>query len=304
MLESTRFLELDCIRLQNESISLLVTRSVGPRIIALQYRGGENLFAQLPEAQLDCPGHRPLILWGGHRLWHAPEVRRRTYLPDDDPVTIAEIEGGLLVTQPTEQATGIQKSIEVRLPDESATVVVDHILTNQGLWPVECAPWAITQLRPGGVAILPQPTAPADPDGLLHNRQIALWTYTDINDPNLSLGNRYIFVSAAMEAGALKIGFPNPKGWLGYHIDKILFVKKAAYQRDAFYYDGGSSSECYCNPETIELETLGPRVRIGPGQSVNHQEVWQVFGDSQFSPTEESADELAARLKLSDDEHS
>lgn len=299
MFESTRFLDLDCVRLQNESISLLVTRSVGPRIIALQYRGGENLFAQLPEAQLDCPGHRSLILWGGHRLWHAPEVRRRTYLPDDDPVSIAPIEGGLVVTQPTEPATGIQKSIEVRLPDESATVMVNHILTNQGLWPVECAPWAITQLRPGGVAILPQPTSPADPDGLLPNRQIALWAYTDINNPNLTWGNRFIFVTAAMQAGALKIGFPNPHGWLAYYVDKTLFMKKAAYQPDAFYYDGGSSSQCYCNPEFLELETLGPRVVVQPGESVSHQETWQVFGDIQFVPVEEAADELAARLSLS-----
>ncbi|MCB0172264.1 MAG: hypothetical protein KDJ97_17075 [Anaerolineae bacterium] len=297
-METTTFLDLDCIRLKNDALELLVTQSAGPRIIYLSRPGGDNLLAELPGVTLDCPDADPLTLWGGHRLWHAPELRRRTYLPDNQPLTVTEIDHGLEVVQPIETQTGIQKSLRIRLTDQAATVIIDHTLTNHGMWPVELAPWAITQLKPGGTAILPQFTANADADGLLPNRRVALWPYTDIRSPHIEWGNRYIFIHANMTADALKIGFPNPDGWLAYHIDNVLFVKQAAYHPDADYLDFGSSSECYCRTEFIELETLGPRTTLGLGQSVTHRETWQLHAGVSFEPSEDAAQALAERLGL------
>ena len=299
MLEIVSFLDLECVRLANQSLSLLVTRTVGPRIIALQLTGEKNLFAELPDVKLDCPGRGPLTLWGGHRLWHAPEEARRTYLPDDRPPAITQIENGLMVTQLVEEETGIQKSMAITLPEDRATVIVDHTLKNQGSWPVELAPWAITQVKPGGVAILPQRSVPSDPAGLLPNRQVALWPYTDMNSPHITWGNRFIFISATMSAGALKIGLPNPEGWLAYYSNRTLFVKEAPYDPQATYFDHGSSSECYCNDRFLELETLGPRTTVAPGEEATHREVWHVYGEVNFSPTEAEMLALVAELGLS-----
>jgi hypothetical protein len=272
----TRFAGCECVRLENEALALWLTRSVGPRILGLALPGGENLFAELPDDTVDCPGVGLFSFRGGHRLWYAPEDPRRTYLPDDDPLALTEIENGLRVTQPIEASTGIQKSLTVTLPGPEARVVVDHTLLNQGHSPVELAPWAITQLKPGGVAVLPQARALADEYGLLPNRHIVLWPYTQIDSPHITWGDRYLLVEATMQAGALKIGFPNPVGWLAYIVDGTLFVKRAAYQADADYFDRGSSSECYCNPRFLELETLGPRITLAPGESVSHRETWMV----------------------------
>ncbi|MCI0394152.1 MAG: DUF4380 domain-containing protein [Chloroflexi bacterium] len=298
MLAATRFLGLECVRLENNALSLLITQSVGPRIVALQPAGGGNLFAEVPELTLECPDVGRFHFWGGHRLWHAPEVSHRTYLPDDRLVTITEIDHGLQVIQLTEPQTGLQKSLHIRLPDDSATAVVDHTLTNHNLWPIESAPWAITQLKPGGVAILPQPTAPADPEGVRPNRNLVLWPYTDVNSPHIQWGNQAILVTADMLSGALKLGFPDPAGWLAYHRGKTLFVKKSRFQPGAVYYDLGSSSQCYCNPSFLELETLAPRTTIAPGQSVTHREVWEVYQDVTLAPTEVAALEMAARFSL------
>jgi hypothetical protein len=233
----------------------------------------------LPDDTVECPGVGQFSFRGGHRLWYAPEDPRRTYLPDDDPLTVEEIEDGLRVTQPVEASTGIQKSVTVTLPGSDARVVVDHTLHNRGRSAVELAPWAITQLKPGGVAVLPQATAPADEYGVLPNRHIALWPYTQIGSPHITWGDRYLLVEAAMQDGALKIGFPNPVGWLAYAVDDTLFVKSVEYWPDATYFDGGSSSECYCNPRFLELETLGPRTKLAPGESVSHRETWAVRPD-------------------------
>lgn len=295
---TVKFMNLECVQLKNDAVELLITQSVGPRIIRLGFSGGDNLLAELPEVALDCPGSGQMHVYGGHRLWHSPEVKARTYLPDDDPVSITPVAAGVQVVQPTEAKTGIRKSMRVTLPDNSATVVIDHTLKNEGLWPVELAPWGITQVKPGGVGILPQAVGNADPDGVLANRRLALWPYTDVQSSHIQWGNHFIFIHANMQQDALKVGFPNPAGWLAYYVDGTLFVKQANYLAGAEYPDFGSSTECYCRREFIELETLGPLVSLAPGEETTHRETWRLFAGVEFSPAEDAVQSLVERLGL------
>jgi hypothetical protein len=272
----TQFAGYDCLKLDNGALALWLTRGLGPRIIGLALAGGESLFAVLPDDKVECPGAGIFSFRGGHRLWYAPEDLRRTYLPDDVPPNIQQVPAGLVVTQPVEAPTGIQKSMTITLPGADAHVQVTHRLHNRGPAPVDLAPWAITQLRPGGVALLPQATAPADEHGLLPNHHLVLWPYTRLDSPHVTWGDGYLAIEAAMPEGAFKVGFPNPAGWLAYAVDDCLFVKRATYQAGAEYFDRGSSSECYCNPRFLELETLGPRATLAPGQEVSHDETWTI----------------------------
>jgi hypothetical protein len=139
---------------------------------------------------------------------------------------------------------------------------------------------------------------PADAYGLLPNRHIVLWPYTQISSPHITWGDRYLFVAATMRDGALKIGFPNPAGWLAYTLGDALFVKHAAYRPDAAYFDRGSSSECYCNPRFLELETLGPRARLAPGESLGHRETWTIYAGVSLRPDEATMQALAEKLGL------
>ena len=53
--------------------------------------------------------------------------------------------------------TGLQKSMEIRLQGDAPQVVITHRLSNQGLWPVTCAPWAIDAIktwRSGNIAAI------------------------------------------------------------------------------------------------------------------------------------------------------
>jgi len=301
MLNSTRFLGLDCVQLENAALSLLVTRSTGPRLLRLRLHGQESPFAKVPDFTLEHPEGGRFRAWGGHRLWHAPEMARRTYVPDDAPPEIQETAGGLIVTQITEATTGLQKSLRITLPGDGPVVVVDHILTNRGLWPVRSAPWAITQLKPGGVAILPQGAGSANAGGLLPNRQLALWHYTDVRSPHLEWGNDHILVHATLRSGALKIGFPNPRGWLAYLRGDSLLVKRARFEAGREYFDLGSSSECYCNERFLELETLGPAGTILPEGSVCHREVWQLYGKVSFTPGEGAVPALVETYGLDEE---
>jgi hypothetical protein len=283
------FLGLPCVELANESLSLLVTESVGPRILSLRVHGGENLFAEIPDFTLHSPDTGKLRLWGGHRLWVAPEVPRTTWRPDDQPVIVRTTRRGLEITGPTDDLTGLEKSLEIELqqtPRAAGIVVVDHTLRNRGSQPVSGAPWAITQFKTGGFAILYHKRTPQDELGLQSDREISLWPYTDIRSPCIEWGNEYTFVHARMTSGALKLGFP--KGLLGYHRKRTLFIKTAY----ACYPPRGSMSECYCNDRFLELETLGPVVTIQPGESVMHREAWWLYDNVDLEPTEASMSSL------------
>ncbi|MBM3126744.1 MAG: hypothetical protein FJZ87_17030 [Chloroflexi bacterium] len=293
-MKSVQFHGHECCQLTNGLLELMATRSIGPRILSLKLQGGVNLLAELPDLGADCPGTGIFHFYGGHRLWHAPEEPSRTYLFDDAPVDITPMEDGLLVTQDVEAKTGLQKSMEIRLSDGLPQAVITHRIANRGIWPIDCAVWAITQFRVGGLAMLP---LTCEDTGVLPNRSLALWPYSHLRNPNLRWGSQYILLDAKMDA-PFKIGFPNPRGWLAYWLDGTVFVKRAGYDAQATYCDFGSSSECYCCAEFIELETLAPITTIQPGGSASHVETWELHKDVEQPRNEKDIESIVKDLGL------
>ena len=260
-------------RLENDFLALDYLTQAGPRIVRLIPRGlGQNLLAETPDARLPSP-YGPMRLWGGHRLWHAPEMLARTYVPDDGGLSV-ERGADSVALRYDEAHTGIRKEMVVRLAPHAPRVELVHRLTNTGLWPVELAPWAITMLRAGGVAVLPTPVD--DPDGLLPNRLIALWPYSRWDDPRLRLTNEAIEIHTQPLAQPFKIGYMNRAGWMSYRYEGVTFRKRWTPQPGQPHVDFGCNAESYTNDKMIELETLGPLVRLDLGETVEHMEVWEV----------------------------
>ena len=247
-----------------------------PRIVRLVPDGGPNLFADLGRQGRATPygEFRPR---GGHRLWHAPEDFPLTYLPDNDGSELTALADGVRIQQPPEPETHVVKSLEIHLDPDRPLVTLRHELRNAGAAPILLAPWALTMLRPGGVAILPQPQGNVDPSGLLPNRRLVLWPYTRIRDPRIDLGDEFILVRASSAETPLKLGCFTPHGWLGYYLDGFLFVKRFAATPSEAYPDNGCNAELYCIREFIELESLAPLVSLPPGASVLHTETWEVY---------------------------
>jgi hypothetical protein len=266
-----------CIKLSNDHLVLWLPTEFGPRILGLSLDGGENLLVVLPDAKIPVEGAEDYSLRGGHRLWYAPEHPLTTYITDDLPVAVQSGENWVECIQPVDHPTGIQKSIRVSIDETKAQVVLDHRLENLGEADFELAPWAVTMLRPGGIGVLPMQKTLDDEFGLHPNRQLVIWPYTELKSNHLDINDPAVLVKSTMTEGALKIGGPNPENWLAYVLGDDLFVKRASYQQGGHYLDRGASSQIYCNPDLIELETLGPVVELAPGERVEHQEIWEVY---------------------------
>lgn len=262
-------------RLTNGLIELVITGEVGPRVIHCGLLGGRNLFAEYRD-QWGKTGGDDWRIYGGHRLWHAPEIEPRTYMPDNGPVAFEPLPDGVRVVQATEPLTGIQKSIEITLATAAPKAKLVHRLTNQGVWPVQLAPWALSVMAPGGVAVLPLPPRGEHPRDLLPASTLTLWTYTNLSDARWTWGREVVLLRQA-DAPPQKIGMSVPDGWLAYVLEGTLFVKQFGFQPGAAYPDMGCSAECFTNRDMLELESLGPLTTLAPGQTVEHVETWSVY---------------------------
>ncbi|MCR4406361.1 MAG: DUF4380 domain-containing protein [Anaerolineae bacterium] len=284
----------NCYRLSNGEVELVITGDVGPRIIRFGFIGGENEFAEFAE-QIGQVGGSEWRIYGGHRLWHAPEDKVRTYYPDNLPVEILAENGVVRTIQPPETTTGIQKEITLLLKGPNQ-VEVRHSLRNVGLWPVELAPWALSVMAPGGLGIIPQPTR-AHPDRLLPNRTLALWPYTDMADARVHWGSKFILLHQDQKAQTpFKIGLNASDGWMAYLRQGHLFLKTFEYIEGVTYPDHGCSLEMYTNDRMLELETLGPLQRLTPGDTAEHVEHWFLFRDVEAGEDEESIERAVMPL--------
>jgi len=263
----------ECIRITNGLVELVATTAVGPRIVDFRRTDGENVFF-LDESAAGTIGDDGWELYGGHRLWHSPEHDPRTYQPDNEPVDATVTERGCRLVQPVETETGIQKAIEIKMAEDEPAVELTHELTNEGVWSVELAPWAISVCKPGGTAVVPFPDG--DPDKLLPDRSLVFWPSTDIGDDRLSYVDDHVLVEQA-DGPELKIGANALEGWTAYVNDGQAFVKTFDHDPERTYPDRGASVEAFMLDFMLELETLGPLVELDPDETTSHTERWHLF---------------------------
>lgn len=264
----------DTLAFELGPVEICVATQAGPRIVGYSRTHCPQVFASLPHTVLSHPDAGVFRFLGGHRLWRSPEVPVSTYQPDDLPVEITTTDSGLTVKGEADR-DGVVKTLSVS--QRGTYTIVDHQLENHGASAVQLAPWAITQLTPGGVAVLPEPLDLVDADGVLPNRRLVIWPYTDLASAEVEFAIDCIIVHATESEAKTKIGIPNTRGWLAYILGDELFVKwSALHDGGARYPDFGASVQCYRDERFIELETLGPLVVLDPATSVVHREVWQL----------------------------
>lgn len=248
-------------RLANEHLWVDVLATAGPRIIRLGLAGSpRNLLAETPDVGWQTPNGR-YELFGGHRLWFAPEDPDRVAMPDGGGLRTEAETGGIRLIGRVEQPTGLVRSMTLRLPPGRASLEIRHELCNAGNVSIELAPWAITQLPLGGTVLLPQ-AAPTRGHGVRPNRMLVLWPYTSWEDSRLGLRDGLLTLDASAGT-SLKVGYFNDDGRfesLGGQPHPDLGCNVEVFSGDAF----------------LELEIVGPLATLTPGSSAELVEHWEV----------------------------
>lgn len=289
----------NCYRLSNGLVDLVLTTDVGPRVIRFGFLGERNEFKEY-EAMMGTIGGDEWRIYGGHRLWHAPEDRIRTYYPDNGPVEFQPYPAFVRLIQPIETTTGIQKELDIYLDADHPHVRVVHRLRNHLLWPVELAPWALSVMAPGGVAIVPLPPRGRHEEHLLPAGGLVLWAYTDMSDPRWRWGERYLrLCQDPTRPAPQKVGVIAPaENWLAYWRDGHLFLKTFSVVPGACYPDLGACAEVFTSAEMLELETLGPLTVLSSGAAVEHTEEWWLFRDVPPLESDEAISREVHRVRV------
>lgn len=293
-----------CLKLENDKAELIVTLDVGPRILSYRLQGHENmLFNDLNRdcvekgADFDkcfCPG-AAWYAYGGHRLWASPEIYPSTYYPENAPVAY-EVSGDTVLLTPPEQAyTHFQLRTWITMDCCTAKVTLRHSIQNMYLKPITVSPWAITQVAPGGVEIVPMPDRPS---GYLANRVLALWDYTDMSDPRVCWGKKYITLKQDVNAlTPFKIGINAEQGWAAYINRGQAFIKRFDFDPKLTYPDYNVKYETYTCDKFTELETVGELKALEPGESVELEERWELMEQESFCTCDVAAlDAFAAKI--------
>lgn len=289
------------IRVSNGDVELVASTDYGPRILRYAKPGGENVFGFLgrDEQGNDTPFGERWHIYGGHRLWHAPEHPIRSYVPDNGPVATSLDGRTLVLTQPAEPMTFLRKELRLTLGDEGSRVVIEHRITNAGDRSVELAVWALSFMAPGGHAILPNPPFAPHPEGLLPVRRIVTWPYTRLSDPRLRFGDRLVRVAQDATARTpQKIGFwDGHHGWAAYAVGAQLFVKRyVPASRDTRLVDLGCNVETFTDARILELETLGALEHLEPLRTALHVETWELFANVVLPDDDAKAEAMLSAL--------
>lgn len=266
----------NCLRLSNDTVELIATTDVGPRVVYFGRLGTEQNLLWLDSESLGKTGGDEWRAYGGHRFWHAPEVKPRTYAPDNGPVQHDWDGHGLRLTQPAEELTGMQKVLGIHFHPNEPSVTIEHRLINRGQWDVRTGPWGLTMMAPGGTAIIPNEPFIPFPGRLLPARPVVLWNYTRMADSRIGWENDFVSLRQDPSAEApAKFGARNSRNWGAYMLGNEIFMKTTTLVADAEYPDFGCNWEVFTDNSFLELETLGPLKTLGAcGGEAVHVERW------------------------------
>ena len=257
--------------LSNEAVEVGVALDFGIRVVHLSCAGCENLFytqpADLSDGFKSDNGWR---LYGGHRLWMSPESDD-SYSPDNSPVSWEKTSKGVRIIQDIDPVLQIRKSICISFPEDGC-VRLEQSIQNVSDHPLDGASWGVNTLDAGGKAIIS--FVNGNKRNYLPNRIVSLWSDTNLHDPRLSFDKFSLTARHIPLQDYLKIGL--------YCVDgKAVFENKGQRLTLLFdsapltaYPDNGCNFELYMCKSFMELETLGTRTHLLPGESTRHTETW------------------------------
>ena len=214
--------------------------------------------------------------FGGHRIWITPESYPETYLPDDREVEYMEIENGIVIIAPVDTQVGIAKTITIKMDPDDANMTVENSVKNISEKGKEFAIWAISVCAKGGNLIIPMNT---NDTGLLHNRSISVWPYTDMSDKRIYWGKKYVTLKQDVNATEpIKLGFDLNGGQTYYVLGQDVFSKRYESKHGKLPYpDGNCSFETYTDNVMIEVEILSDIKKVKSNESYSLTEFWTLM---------------------------
>ena len=247
-----------------------VAMDFGIRIVHLSCAGMENLYYVQPADLSDnFTTEKGWRLHGGHRMWLAPECAD-SYYPDNDPVSYTLEGNSAVIVQNPEPWLQIRKHLRITFTGDA--VRLEHRIENLSDETRTGASWGVNTLDGGGEAEI----CFEGERGYNPKRVVSLWGLTDLHDPRLHFTSDRLKATHLQVPEYLKIGlYANPGKAILRNKGQQLTITFDTQPLEC-YMDNGCNFELYMCTKFMELETLGVRTEMQPGETASHTEVWQL----------------------------
>ena len=243
----------------------------GIRILHLSCAGQENLFYQQPP---DCSDgfSKPTgwRLYGGHRMWLAPQ-NQLVYHGDNTPVHYTLSENGITVMQDPDPLSGLEKELTVHFT-ENGHVRLLHRFHNRTDRVITGASWSINTFDRGGKAIVS--FVGSNRSDLNPRRILSLWGNTNLSDPRIHFTEDSLSVTHIPLDAFFKLGLYSKTGMAVFENKQQRLTLSFEAPPIESLCDHGCNFELYMCSRFLELEPLGARTDIAPGQCASHWEDW------------------------------
>ena len=269
----------DCLRLENNTTRVTLCPAAGGRVLEYSLQGTNALY--LPpgnEGWTYKTGGIPGSMMAG-RFDIGPEQT----IPLHPQLWMGRWSGQITGSRSArlvsveDEATGVQLTRDFTLDCQSSRLDCKQTITNVSKQIREYCHWSRTFALGGGICVIPLTAPDRFPNGYVMYGPGPAINFRPL-DPNIRTRQGFLEITGAPQFP--KLGMDTYAGWLAYLMkNDLMFIKRFPTFRDRVYNEvaGLTLSIWYPNRPMCELEPIGPREVLAPGESASFTEIWRLL---------------------------
>lgn len=290
----------DCIQIENSTTKVVLCPASGGRVLEYSLNGKNALYLDQSEAGfIYKPGERGVMSAG--RFDIGPEK----IIPPRPQLWMGRWKGEVTgprsarMTSVKDEPTGVQLTRDFELSEAGSRLTCKQTITNVSKETKEWCHWSRTFALGNGICVIPLSKTSRFPK---HYVMYESGNTININPEDDSIRRRGDFLTITDVPRKPKLGMDSTVGWFAYLMkNDLMFVKRFETFPDRVYNEvaGLTISIWYPEDRRVELEPIGPRERLAPGESATFVEHWELapfpFPDE---PGDVDVDEVAKKAYI------
>lgn len=265
----------NCIVLQNESTRVVLCPVAGGRVLEYSLRGVNGLYLEEEDTGKPYAPGQPASMSAG-RFDIGPEKTIPRHPTLWSGKWLGKVLGpreAILTSQP-DAATGVQLERHFRLDPTTSYLQCRQTIINVSQNVTTWCHWSRTFAKGEGICIIPLSSPSRFPQNYVMYENGDL---ININPSDDNIRTRDSFLEILAAPAKPKLGMDSTVGWFAYLMPQNqMFVKRFAVYPDRVYNEaaGLTISIWYPPGKRVELEPIGPREILKPGERASFTEHW------------------------------
>lgn len=265
-----------CILLENQNTRVVLCPVCGGRVLEYSWKGKNSLYLDPSQKGWTPQEGQPPVDPCGGRFDIGPE----RVIPRHPALWLGEWSGEIVgpntarLTSAEDEATGTQLVREFTLDGSSSKLTCKQTIKNTSDQPTQWCHWSRTLAQGGGICLIPLTKNSRFPKQYVMYGPGPVIDYQP-EDPNIRV--RDGFGEVLSTPVRPKLGIDSYAGWFCYLMkNDLMFVKRYPTYPDRVYNEvaGLTISIWYFQNLMCELEPIGPRENLAPGESASFTEEW------------------------------